>query len=213
MDILVNKQSSICIKGSRTIWFDPWEVPAGERADIIFFTHGHYDHFSPQDVSALADDETMFVVPVRLFAQENAKAVLDPSRSLPVIPERRYALGEVFFETVPSYNIEKVFHPRKDSWCGYVVTLDGKRIYVMGDSDATDEAQKVKCDILLLPIGGTFTMDWEEAAALAAKLSPQLVIPTHYGAVAGDPEDGARFKKRLQELAPEIVVEMKLPQR
>lgn len=212
MDVLVNKQSSICIKGSSTLWFDPWDVPEGEKADIIFLTHGHFDHFSPEDVISLTKDETAYVVPVRLFAQENGKAVLHPSRSLPVIPLHQYALGEVFFDTVPSYNINKPFHPRKDSWCGFVVTMDGKRIYVMGDSDATPEAENVKCDILLIPVGGTYTMDWEEAAELAAKISPEIAIPTHYGPVAGDPQDGERFMKRLRELAPEIRVELKLPQ-
>ncbi len=213
MEINVNKQSSICIKGSCTLWFDPWEIPKEEKADIIFLTHGHFDHFSPEDVISLTKDETVYAVPVKLFAQENGKTVLHPSRSLPVTPGHHYALGEVFFDTVPSYNIGKPFHPRKDSWCGYVVMLDGKRIYVMGDSDATSEARNIKCDILLIPIGGTYTMDWKEAAEFTAKISPELAIPTHYGSVAGDPKDGERFMKRLKELSPEIRVELKLPQR
>lgn len=71
--------------------------------------------------------------------------------------------------------------------------MEGLRVYVAGDTDATEEAASVACDIALLPIGGTYTMDPVEAAALAEQLQPKAVIPIHYGSVTGTGEDFDRF--------------------
>ena len=65
--------------------------------------------------------------------------------------------------------------------------------FVAGDADATPEAEAIKCDVALLPCGGKYTMNEEEAAALANRIKPRAAIPTHYGAVAGDKGSGGRF--------------------
>ena len=57
------------------------------------------------------------------------------------------------------------------------------------------EASSVECDVAFLPVGGTYTMDYIEAANLARKIKPEYVIPTHYGTIVGEPEDGIQFKK------------------
>ena len=68
-----------------------------------------------------------------------------------------------------------------------------------GDTDATPEAAAVRCDAALLPIGGTYTMDPAEAAALVNEMRPGLVIPIHYGSVVGAPEDFNRFASAVAE--------------
>lgn len=57
----------------------------------------------------------------------------------------------------------------KASWAGYILDIDGKRTYIAGDTDATEEAKAVKCDIALVPIGGTYTMNAKEAAGRVKK--------------------------------------------
>jgi L-ascorbate metabolism protein UlaG (beta-lactamase superfamily) len=76
---------------------------------------------------------------------------------------------------------------------GYVLTVLGRRVYIAGDTDDTPEAAGVVCDIALLPIGGKYTMDPCQAAALAKRIRPAVVIPIHYGSVVGTEEAFDRF--------------------
>ena len=81
------------------------------------------------------------------------------------------------FETVPAYNALKPFHPKSAEWVGYVLRIDGKRIYIAGDTDATGEAAAVKCDIAIVPIGGTYTMDAKKAAELVPISTRRATAP------------------------------------
>ena len=116
---------------------------------------------------------------------------------MPVRPGARYEVRGVTFETVPAYNLNKKFHPRANNWVGYVVTVDGLRFYVAGDTDDTPEARSVRCDAAFLPAGGTYTMTAREAAALAACIRPQAAVPTHYGCIVGSLSDGDTFAAAL----------------
>ena len=80
---------------------------------------------------------------------------------------------------------------------GYVVTLEGRRIYVAGDTDDTPDARSVSCDVAFLPVGGTYTMTAAQAAGLAAALRPQIAVPTHYGCIVGSLSDGDTFAAAL----------------
>ena len=133
---------------------------ASHDADYIFVTHDHYDHFSPGDIGRVSKADTTLVVPesARAAAEAVGLAVL------PVQVGQSAALPGVSFRTVPAYNLNKKFHPRAKDWVGYVAELGGGIYYIAGDTDATPEARAVRCDVALLPIGGTYTMDAEEAA-------------------------------------------------
>jgi L-ascorbate metabolism protein UlaG (beta-lactamase superfamily) len=85
--------------------------------------------------------------------------------------------------------------------------VDGKRIYIAGDTDETKENKAVKCDIALVPIGGTYTMDAKKAAELINALRPEVAIPTHYGSIVGNPGDGEIFAELVKE---PIKVDIKL---
>ena len=173
-EITVNAHSSIRIGGSKTVWFDPYLLKdAPHDADVVFITHDHYDHQSPKDIKKVSNDRTIVVTP------ENASSV---------------TVDGLTFTTVPAYNLNKHFHPKEKNYVGYVVTMDGTTYYVTGDTDATPEMKAVRADVLLLPIGGTYTMTPEEAAEAAAGMAVSAVIPTHYGAIVGSKADGARFK-------------------
>ena len=197
-NITVNTHSSIRIlAGDRVLYIDPFRLRSAPRdADVIFVTHDHFDHFSPEDVEKVGKPETVFVMPESTAAL--AGEVVAGRPVIRVAPGERGEVLGLHFETVPAYNPAKPFHPRQNSWVGYVLTVDGLRVYVAGDTDATDEAAAVACDVALVPIGGKYTMDAGEAAGLVDRLQPRAVIPVHYGTVAGSPREFDRFVKDLQ---------------
>ncbi|MBP5295601.1 MAG: MBL fold metallo-hydrolase, partial [Lachnospiraceae bacterium] len=102
-------------------------------------------------------------------------------------------------DAVPAYNIGKKFHPKENGWLGYVVTMDGVRYYVAGDTDVTPELLSVKADVALLPVGGTYTMTAEEAAEAALRMDIRTAVPTHFADIVGTPGDGPRFTKLYEE--------------
>lgn len=191
--ITVNAHSSVRIEAAgKTLYVDPFSLKTAPRdADLIFLTHEHFDHFSPEDIARVGREDTLFVLPESI-----AEKTSPVTAGRPVIAVRPGQAGEaagIPFEAVRAYNPHKRFHPRERDWVGYVLTVDGLRIYIAGDSDLTPEAEAVRCDLALLPIGGTYTMNAAEAAALANLLRPAAVIPIHYGSVAGSPADFETF--------------------
>ena len=124
-----------------------------------------------------------------------------------VRPGMNQEIDGLKFETVPAYNLLKPFHPKSAGWVGYVLHVGGKRIYIAGDTDATKEAKAVRCDIALIPIGGTFTMDAKKAAEFVNDLQPEIAIPVHYGNLVGSVEDGEVFAKNVKD---SIKVEFKI---
>ena len=69
------------------------------------------------------------------------------------------------------------------------------KYYIPGDTDLTEENKNIKCDILFVPIGGTYTMDYKEAASLTNIIKPKIVIPIHYGSIVGSMVDADKFKE------------------
>ncbi len=105
------------------------------------------------------------------------------------------------FEAIPAYNTNKQFHPKENGWVGYIIEIQGIKYYIAGDTDITEENRKVKCDVTFVPVGGTYTMDFKEAAMLINEIKPKIAIPTHYGSVVGTKQDATDFIKLLH---PEI---------
>ena len=104
----------------------------------------------------------------------------------------------VKIEAVPAYNINKQFHPKSNNWVGYIFTLDGQRIYQAGDTDAIPEMKNVKADVVLMPVGGTYTMTAQEAAEATNAINPKLAIPMHWGKIVGSANDAETFKKLVK---------------
>ena len=111
-----------------------------------------------------------------------------------VTPNKEYTVKGIKFKTIPAYNVNKQFHPRANEWIGYELNIEGVIYYIAGDTDITEENQKVKCDVAFVPVGGTFTMDYREAAELINKIKPKIAVPTHYGSIVGDKSDGVNFQ-------------------
>ena len=195
--LTVNTQSSVRIGAEKVVYFDPFKIKGEPRdADVIFITHAHYDHFSPDDIEKVINADTVFVIPASM-KQEMSKVGADDEHTVALGPGESARVKGIFVETLPAYNVERPFHPKKNGWLGYVITIGAVRVYVAGDTDATDEAANVKCDVAVLPIGGTYTMNPKEARSLALTLSPSAAIPTHYGSIVGSPSDYDAFAKGL----------------
>ena len=186
--------------GGLTIYFDPFKLTGQPLpADLICISHEHYDHCSPEDVAKIQGAQTVI-----LTESQAAKKLRGQVRTLK--PGERVTVGAVTVEAVPAYNTNKKFHPQANRWLGFVVTVEGVRIYHAGDSDFIPEMREIKADIALLPVSGTYVMTAEEAAQAALAIRPQVAIPMHYGAgVVGTAEDAALFAKAL---AGKIRVEM-----
>ena len=192
-EITVNAQSSIRIDNEHVIYFDPFMISEEKHdADIIFFTHEHYDHYSKEDYMKVAKEDTIYVMPKSMGNDfDNIAILLNPD-------DKSNILG-IQVEAFRAYNIDKPYHPKDNNWLGYKLDLKGYSIYVCGDTDYVPELKNVKCDILFTPIGGKFTMDYKEAANLTNDIKPKKVIPIHYGSVVGTKEDFDKFKKLVNE--------------
>ena len=209
--ITVNTQSSIRMQGSKTLYFDPYQIPAAANdADIIFVTHEHYDHFEPESIAKLKKDDTLLVTPESMKKKALSESGIAPVNCLFYQPGEIHEVNGVVIETVPAYNKLKPFHPKGKKWQGYVVTMDDTRYYVSGDTDVNEDIRKVRCDVALSPIGGFYTMDRKQAAEYIVQLKPKALIPTHYGSIVGNKTDGQKFRKMVEGLDSNIQVELKL---
>ena len=207
-NIEVNTQNSIRIESRvGTIYVDPLEIGNDAHdADYILITHDHYDHFSPEDIRKIVKADSILVVPEKM-ADKAQEVAGDVGKIETVKPGVYRELNGLEFETVPAYNLLKPFHPKSAEWVGYVLRIDGQRIYIAGDTDATKEAKAVKCEIALVPIGGTYTMDAKKAAELVNTIRPNVAIPVHYGSIVGKPADGQVFAENVKD---PIKVEFKI---
>ncbi len=188
------------IETSKKIYIDPFKIRTAEKADIILLTHSHYDHCSISDISKIATNNTIIVCPADCLSKLNQFNVQEIK---PVEPGQSIKVEGFLIETIAAYNPAKPFHPRINNWVGYIVTIDGIRIYHAGDSDLTEEMSLVKCDIALLPVSGTFVMTAEEAAEASGRIKPKIAIPMHYGEIIGSSADAKLFKEKA---ACEVVI-------
>ncbi len=169
--------SSFCLEnGDCVIYIDPLKVESGRIANYVLITHGHPDHFSLEDIGELSDDNTVIICPKKVAKK------LSGYKTEVVKPGEYLEYGDLNIETVNAYSIGFPSHSRGNENVGYVITIDGIRIYHAGDTDLIVEMEKLDgIDVLLVPIdGGNLTMSTQEAAKLTNMIKPRMVIPMHY---------------------------------
>ena len=185
-----------------TLYIDPWGTsPDDPKADLILITHAHFDHVQPGEIQRLSGPETKLVAPHDVARELSGDVTA-------VAPGESHEVGGVRFETVPAYNIAEErldMHPKANGWVGYVLELDGRRYYHGGDTDALPELEGLHADVAMVPIGGTFTMDYREAAGLVKAMQPKLAVPIHFGFVVCSPSHGALFKREAAPVPVEIL--------
>ena len=209
--VAINLHSSIRISSGKALYFDPFRIEESTGdADIVFVTHDHYDHFSPEDIVKVMKEDTIFVAPASTAALIRQTLQIPDERIVTVAPGDVLEVSGIPVEVIASYNPGKRFHPKANGWVGYVVTVDGLRYYICGDMDITEEGKGVSCDVLLVPCGGTYTMDADEAAEFTGILNPKYAIPTHYGDPVGEKSCGSAFAEKAKVKAPDTTVVFKL---
>ena len=196
-NIEVLYHSSIRIIKNKVIYIDPFKIDKSYNdADIVFITHDHFDHYSEEDIDKVINENTTIIIPEELLTKILRKGI-NKNAVITVESNKEYMVQGIKFETIPAYNTNKTFHPKENDWVGYIITLDGIRYYIAGDTDITEENKKVKCDVAFVPVGGTYTMDFKEAAQLINEIQPKIAVPIHYGSVVGTKQDATDFIKLL----------------
>jgi L-ascorbate metabolism protein UlaG (beta-lactamase superfamily) len=185
------------IKNAKTVYVDPYEIKGGEEADILLISHNHEDHCSPEDVKKIVSEKTTIITTAeskRELSKTKAKEILVAK------PGQKILIDDVAIETVPAYNVNKFrspghpFHPKENEMLGFIVTMNGVRIYHAGDTDLIPEMERFNVDVACLPVSGTYVMTAEEAVESTRHIKLKLAIPMHYGSIVGDDRDAERFK-------------------
>ena len=179
------------IDGDKVVYFDPYQISPGTKADLILVTHEHFDHCSPGDIAKIQKPETVIVT------EKDSAKKLEGNVKV-VKPGQTFDVDEIKIEAVPAYNTDKTFHPKENGWLGFIVEIEGVRIYHAGDTDFIPEMNKFEVDIALLPVSGTYVMTAVEAIEAALAIGPKLAIPMHYGAIVGGDQDAKDFKVALE---------------
>lgn len=199
-NIRVLTHSAIRLQSNRgiVIYCDPYDLTeAPHDAHIVLITHDHYDHLSPEDYAKVANKDTVVVAPASLEQQVSG---LEAARTVLLTAGDSTEIDGIALSAVPAYNVEPErlqFHPKANGWLGYLIALDGSTVYISGDTDENEDIDAVSCDVALIPIGGTFTMDAHQAAAYINTIKPKVVIPTHYGTAVGTKEDVEVFEPEV----------------
>ncbi len=187
---------SFRIKGDGlVIYIDPWQIEDGPKADLILITHDHRDHCSPADVAKVQKENSVIVTVAAAAAKLSGQIQV-------VKPGDELRVKGIPISAVPAYNVNKFrspgvpFHPRESGYVGFVVTVEGQRIYHAGDTDCIPEMGSINADIALLPVSGTYVMTADEAVEAAAIIKPQIAIPMHIGRGIGSLTDAERFKEK-----------------
>jgi L-ascorbate metabolism protein UlaG (beta-lactamase superfamily) len=183
--------------GRALVYIDPYRVsPEAPKADLILVTHGHFDHFSPQDIELLSQKGTRLVAPAAVAERVSGNVLsIAPGEML----EDELVRG-VAVAAVAAYNTSKrdgegrVFHPPGAGFVGYDLNVRGERLYHAGDTDVIPEMDAVAgVDVALLPVSGTYVMTAQEAAEAARRIAPRGAVPLHWGEHMGTREDAEAF--------------------
>ena len=205
-NIEVLYHSSIRINKEKTIYIDPFKIDRNYNdADIVFITHDHYDHYSEEDIDKVINENTTIIIPEELLTKLLRKGI-NKNAIITVEPNKNYMVQGIKFETISAYNTNKTFHPKENGWVGYIIIINGIRYYIAGDTDITEENKQVKCDVAFVPVGGTYTMDFKEAANLINEIKPKIAIPIHYGSVVGTEQDAIDFIRLLHPKIKGIIL-------
>ncbi|MFH1371017.1 MAG: MBL fold metallo-hydrolase [Planctomycetota bacterium] len=177
-------------EANTVIYIDPWKIKeAPHDATLVLVSHSHFDHYSADDIARVSGMTTKLVAAGDVVQQYGKGQVLKPGRTIEV--------AGVILTGVPAYNPAKKFHPKANNWLGVIVEIGKNRIYYAGDTDETPEMDALEnIDLALLPAGGTYTMNADEAADATKQFKPKMAIPYHWGDIVGGKADADAFAQK-----------------
>jgi len=180
-----------------------------QDGNVVCVSHVH--HYDTDGVDAVARDDATVLVHEAVHHSETDRDVT-PVRDLPydtrrVDDELDDLIDDVIVRTTAAYNHPDGPHTRPDgtpihpegTGCGFLLDLGGTTVFWTGDTDVLDGHAELDVDLLLVPIGGTYTMDREAAADLADAMDPGLVVPIHYDTFEAIEADAAAFADDLEK--------------
>jgi L-ascorbate metabolism protein UlaG (beta-lactamase superfamily) len=152
------------------------DYTAMPKADYLFVTHEHGDHFDKEAIKQLSGEKT------RLITNQRCADMLGYGEVM--VNGQCSTIDDMTVEAVPAYNITEgrtQFHPKgRDN--GYILTIDGLRVYIAGDTEDIPEMAAVKdIDIAFLPCNQPYTMTTEQLVKAAKTIKPKVLFPYHYG--------------------------------
>ena len=158
--------------GNKTI-----DYAAMPKADYLLVTHEHFDHFNQEAIKLLSGGNTRFITNKRCADMYGSGQVMKNGDKLQIS-------DDFTIEAVPAYNYTEghtQFHPKgRDN--GYILTIDGLRIYIAGDTEDIPEMSAIKdIDIAFLPCNQPYTMTPDQLVKAAKIIKPKVVFPYHYG--------------------------------
>jgi L-ascorbate metabolism protein UlaG (beta-lactamase superfamily) len=173
------------------------QPPAG----LILITHEHGDHFDPETLSAVIGAETRLLVNPAVLEKLPADM---KEKATAIGNGENTTVGGIAIEAISAYNTtedRKKYHPQgRDN--GYVLTVDGMRVYVAGDTEDIPEMRALKeIDIAFVPMNLPYTMDVDQASSAVAEFKPAVVYPYHYR-----DSDPKAFEAKVQAAAPDVKV-------
>jgi len=179
--------ASFCIRNGSVIYIDPWKrKDTPKDGSVILVSHGHYDHFSQTDIDRVASSQASILSTPDVIEKLGKGQVIRPGQTI--------SLPDCTVTAVAAYNPAKKFHPQENQWVGFIIALEGKRIYYSGDTDMTPEMKALtRIDAALLPIGGTYTLNPQEAAEALTHIKPDVALPYHWGDIVGSRSDADIF--------------------
>ena len=196
---------SVTLDGKK-IAVDPLHVEKNEPADIVLITHSHEDHFSPADMKKVVGPDTIIVT-----AKETEASVkkIFSNKVIALLPGQKINAGKIEIKAVAAYNIRKnKFHPADKKWLGFIISSGGVKIYHTGDTELIPEMKMIDADIIILPLGQTYTFDSvDEAVKAALETKSEYAIPVHYGEYEGQPSDAKKFAEMLKGKIKVIIKE------
>lgn len=156
-----------------------------QKASIILISHHHFDHLQPELLKQLADEKTV------ICATEKCIGLTDLPLTI-VKPQDTLSVGDVEIRVVDAYNTPQGHSNPKNhhqgECVGYVFRINGKTFYFAGDTDVIPQMKTLgPIDVAMLPIGGTYVMDAQEAVDAARLIKPNLVLAMHQ--MKSDPLD------------------------
>jgi L-ascorbate metabolism protein UlaG (beta-lactamase superfamily) len=198
----------LCHASVRVVWhekiiyFDPWKLKREPKGDIVCISHPHFDHLDLEDVQKVLAPESILVGPADVVSRIETR-----NKITLAVGEVKECIG-FKITGLPAYNLKVHYHPKEKGWLGFLVESEGTSLYFAGDTDFVPELEQVHPTIAILPIGGTYTMDAEEAARAVEIMRPKIAIPVHYGETVGTLQDAEKFaalcagKAEVQVLKP-----------